>query len=148
MEKVEVLQKSKLFENLMPDEIEMLSELSQMKDYKSGETVIQEGDVGNSLFVIVAGEVDVLKKGTDGISKSIASMKEPDFFGEMSLIDKELRSASIKVKSDTTLLILTSENLHSFAKVFKNGFTMIVINIARVLSNRLRDTNYKLSLKM
>jgi len=148
MEKVEVLQKSKLFENLMPDEIEMLSELSQMKDYKSGETVIQEGDVGNSLFVIVAGEVEVLKKGTDGISKSIASMKEPDFFGEMSLIDKELRSATIKVKSDTTLLILTSENLHSFAKVFKNGFTMIVINIARVLSNRLRDTNYKLSLKM
>jgi len=148
MEKVEVLQKSKLFENLMPDEIEMLSELSQMKDYKSGELVILEGDIGNSLFVIVAGEVEVLKKGADGISKIIASMKEPEFFGEMSLIDKELRSATIKVKSDTTLLILTSENLHSFAKVFKNGFTMIVINIARVLSTRLRDTNYKLPLKM
>jgi len=148
MEKVEVLQKSKLFENLMPDEIEMLSELSQMKDYKSGELVIKEGDVGNSLFVIVAGEVEVLKKGTDGISKSITTMNEPEFFGEMSLIDKELRSATIQIKTDTTLLILTSENLHSFAKVFKNGFTMIVINIARVLSTRLRDTNYKLSLKM
>jgi CRP-like cAMP-binding protein len=148
MEKIEVLQKSRLFENLLPDELEMLSELSQMKEFKTGDIVFNEHDVGNSLFVIVSGEIEVLRKGSDGKLKQIASMKEPEFFGEMSLIDKELRSATIKAKTDTTLLILTNENLHSFAKVFRNGFTMVVINIARVLSARLRETNAKLSQRM
>lgn len=148
MEKIEVLQKSRLFENLLPDELEMLSELSQMKEFKTGDIVFNEHDVGNSLFVIVSGEIEVLRKGGDGKLKAIAFMKEPEFFGEMSLIDKELRSATIKAKNDTTLLILTNENLHSFAKVFRNGFTMVVINIARVLSARLRETNAKLSQRM
>ena len=148
MEKFEVLQKSRLFENILPDELEMLSELSQMKDFKADEVIFNEGDVGNSLFVIVSGEIDVLRKGADGKLKAIAMMKEPEFFGEMSLIDKELRSATIRSKTDTKLLILTNENLHSFAKVFRNGFAMIVINIARVLSLRLRETNAKLSQRM
>jgi CRP-like cAMP-binding protein len=148
MEKIEVLQKSRLFENLLPDELEMLSELSQMKEYKAGDLVFNEGDVGNSLFVIVSGEIDVLRKDGEGRLKPIATLKEPEFFGEMSLIDKELRSASVQAKTDTTLLVLTNENLHSFAKVFKNGFTMVVINIARVMSARLRDTNSKLAAKL
>ena len=147
MEKIEVLQKSRLFENLLPDELEMLSELSQMKDLKSGDIVFHEGDVGNSLYVIVSGEIEVLRKDPEGKLKAIAAMKESEFFGEMSLIDKELRSASVRAKSDTTLLVLTNENLHSFAKVFKNGFTMVVINIARVMSARLRETNAKLAAK-
>ncbi|MBI5529173.1 MAG: cyclic nucleotide-binding domain-containing protein [Deltaproteobacteria bacterium] len=148
MEKIEVLQKSRLFENLLPDELEMLSELSQMKEYKAGDLVFNEGDVGNSLFVIVSGEIDVLRKDGEGRLKPIAALKEPEFFGEMSLIDKELRSASVQAKTGTTLLVLTNENLHSFAKVFKNGFTMVVINIARVMSARLRDTNAKLASKL
>ena len=148
MEKIEVLQKARLFENLLPDELEMLSELSQMKDLKAGDIVFHEGDVGNSLYVIVSGEIEVLRKDTEGKLKAIASMKEPEFFGEMSLIDKELRSATVRAKSDTALLVLTNENLHSFAKVFKNGFTMVVINIARVMSARLRETNMKLASKL
>ena len=148
MEKVEVLQKSRLFENLLPDELDMLSELSQMKDFKAGEVVFKEGEVGNTLYVIVSGEVEVLRKDQGGELKPIALIKEPEFFGEMSLIDKELRSATIRARVDTKLLVLSNENLHSFAKVFKNGFTMVAINIARVLSIRLRETNVKLSAKL
>jgi CRP-like cAMP-binding protein len=66
----------------------------------------------------------------------------------MSLIDKEYRSASIRAQSETAMLCLTNENLHSFARVYKNGFTLVVINIARVLSTRLRETNQKLLEKM
>jgi len=148
MEKIEVLQKSRLFENLLPDELEMLSELSQMKDYKAEDIVFHEGDVGNFLYVIVSGEIEVLRKDAEGNLKPIATMKESEFFGEMSLIDKELRSATVRAKADTMLLVLTNENLHSFAKVFKNGFTMVVINIARVMSARLRETNTKLVAKL
>jgi len=148
MDKVEVLQKSKLFENLLPDELDMLAELCQIKEFKGGEIVFHEGEVGNTLYVIVKGEVEVLRKDRSGNLKQLTSLKEPDFFGEMSLIDKELRSATIRAMTETTLLVLTNENLHSFAKVFKNGFTMVAINIARVLSIRLRETNAKLSSRL
>jgi CRP-like cAMP-binding protein len=145
MDKIEVLQKSKLFENLLQEELNMLGDLSQRRQYLSGETIVEEGEPGNSLFVIIEGEVEVLRKSEGGAQKKIAELKAPDFFGEMSLIDKEVRSATIRAKSDTAMLILTTENLHSFARVYKNGFTMVVINIARVLSMRLRETTTKLT---
>jgi CRP/FNR family cyclic AMP-dependent transcriptional regulator len=148
MSKVEELQKSRLFEGLLPEEIEMLAELTQHKNYSEGEAVFEQGDVGDSLYLLVEGAVDVVQKRGDGSEHVIAALQAPDFFGEMSLIDKEYRSATIRAKSEAVMLCLSNENLHSFARVYKNGFTLVVINIARVLSTRLRETNQKLLEKM
>ncbi|MBN2494767.1 MAG: cyclic nucleotide-binding domain-containing protein [Deltaproteobacteria bacterium] len=148
MNKTEVLQASRLFEGLIPDEIEMLCEITQKKAFKAGEVVFEQGDVGDSLYILVDGSVDVVRKRDDGSEHVIATLEAPDFFGEMSLIDKEYRSASIRARADISMLCLTNENLHSFARVYKNGFTLVVINIARVLSTRLRETNEKLAAKM
>ena len=145
MNKAEELQKSRLFEGLLPEEIEMLCELIQQKKFEAGSVVFEQGDVGDSLYLLVEGQVDVVRKNEDGSEHVIATLDAPDFFGEMSLIDKEYRSATIKAKSDSLLLCLTNKNLHSFARVYKNGFTLVVINIARVLSYRLRETNEKLA---
>ncbi|MCX7958251.1 MAG: cyclic nucleotide-binding domain-containing protein [Deltaproteobacteria bacterium] len=148
MEKLEILQKSVLFENLLPEEFEYLAEISQLKDYKTGDIIFYEAEPGNSLYVIIEGEVEILRKDAEGKLKAIAVLKSGDFFGEMSLIDKEMRSATARAKSDVKALVLTSENLHSFAKIYRNGFTMVVINIARVMSKRLRETNSKLAAKL
>ncbi len=148
MEKLEVLQKSVLFENLLPEEFEYLAEISQIKEYKVGDIIFYEAEPGNSLFVIIEGEVEILRKDVEGNLKPIAVLKANEFFGEMSLIDKEMRSATARAKTDVKALILTSENLHSFAKIYRNGFTMVVINIARVMSKRLRETNNKLAAKL
>ncbi len=144
MNKIEELQKSKLFAGLLPEEIEMLAELTQQKKYSEGDLVFEQGDVGDSLYLLVEGSVDVLQKRPDGSEQIITTLISPEFFGEMSLIDKEYRSATIRAKSEAMLLCLSNENLHSFARVYKNGFTLVVINIARVLSTRLRETNQKL----
>jgi CRP-like cAMP-binding protein len=148
MNKVEELQKSRLFEGLLPEELEMLAELTQHRKFSREEVVFEQGGVGDSLYLLVEGAVDVVRKRDDGAEHVIAALDAPDFFGEMSLIDKEYRSATIRAKSETTVLCLTNENLHSFARVYKNGFTLVVINIARVLSTRLRKTNQKLLEKM
>ncbi len=148
MNKVEELQKSRLFEGLLPEEIEMLAEVTQQRKFEQGDVVFEQGDVGDSLFLLVEGSVEVLREGADGSEHLIASLDAPEFFGEMSLIDKEYRSASIRAKTEALLLCLTNENLHSFARVYKNGFTLVVINIARVMSARLRETNQKLIEKM
>jgi CRP/FNR family transcriptional regulator, cyclic AMP receptor protein len=146
--KSEELRKSRLFEGLLPEEIEMLSELTQQRKYGQGEIVFERGDVGDSLYLLVQGAVDVVHKQPGGAEHVITVLEAPNFFGEMSLIDKEYRSATIRAKSESVMLCLTNENLHSFARVYKNGFTLVVINIARVLSSRLRETNQKLVEKM
>lgn len=138
-EKREFLAESPLFDNLLPPELNMLGDLFSAKNLSGGETVFEQGTVGNSLFVIARGDVEVLRDAT-----SIAVLSAPQFFGEMSIIDKEYRSATVRAKSDVVLLELTNENLHTFAKHYRNGFTWVVVNIARVLSARLREVNKRL----
>lgn len=145
MNKVEILQKSRLFDNLLPEEVEMLGELTVLRRYKPGDVVFEKDDVGDSLFIIVDGEVDVEHPQGNGPAKKLATLGAPEFFGEMSLIDKEYRSASVRARTECALLQLSNENIHSFSKVYREGFTWLVVNIARVLSQRLRDANRRFS---
>ena len=146
--KREILAESPLFDNLLPPELSMLADLFAVRRYEAGEVVFEEGDVGEALYVIADGEVEILQKGADGSLRALATLRAPQFFGEMSIIDKEVRSATVRAKTKATLLELTSENLHTFAKNYRNGFTWVVVNIARALSARLRETNRRLTAKL
>lgn len=139
--KREILAESPLFDNLLPPELSMLADLFSVRDYRAGDVVFNEGDVGESLYVIAEGDIEVLQRGASGVLHSIVTLHPPQFFGEMSLIDKEYRSATVRARNEAKLLQLTNENLHIFAKNYRNGFTWVVVNIARVLSSRLRETN-------
>lgn len=148
MEKLDVLQKSPLFEMLSQPELELLAELSRPRRFVAGELVFEEGDLGDSLFVLMNGEVEVLHRDTKGEFRVLATIHPPEFFGEMSLIDKEFRSATVRAKRDSTMLHLTADNLAMFRKNYKDGFAFLVINIARVLSNRLREANGRLGAQL
>jgi CRP/FNR family cyclic AMP-dependent transcriptional regulator len=144
MEKLEVLSKSPLFEMLSNQELDYVSELSRQRRFSAGQVIFDEGELGDSLYVIASGEVEVLRRDAAGKQRTITVLRSPMFFGEMSLIDKEYRSATVRARSDTELLHLTAENLAAFRKQHRDGFTFVVINIARVLSSRLRESNSKL----
>ena len=143
-EKISVLSSSPLFEMLADQELEFVAELSRPRRYAAGEVIFEEGELGDSLFVIVSGEVEVLRRDPAGQPGVIATLSPPQSFGEMSLIDKEYRSATVRAKSDAELLHLSAENLTTFRKQYRDGFTYVVINIARVLSSRLREANVRL----
>jgi len=144
MEKLAVLAESPLFEMLSKEELDYASELSRPRKFSAGQTVFEEGELGDSLYVIVSGQVEVLRRDSSGAQRTISVLGPPMFFGEMSLIDKEYRSATVRARSDTELLQVTAENLTAFRKQHRDGFTFLVINIARVLSSRLRESNSKL----
>ena len=146
--KREILSESPLFDNLLPNELSMVADLFSMRSFEANDIIFEEGDFGDSMFVIAQGSVDILRKNPAGELTAIATLDAPQFFGEMSLIDKEYRSATVRAKTDAVLLQLTNENLHIFAKNFRNGFTWVVVNIARVLSSRLREVNRRLSEKL
>lgn len=145
MVKLEVLSGSPLFEMLSNQELEYVADLSRPRKLSAGQVIFEEGELGDSLYVIASGEVEVVRKDKGGQQKVLATLAAPQFFGEMSLIDKEYRSATVRAKTDCELLHLTAENLTTFRKQHKDGFTFVVINIARVLSSRLREANQKLA---
>lgn len=144
MEKMAVLANSPLFEMLSPPELEYVAELSRPRLLSAGQIVFEQGELGDSLFVIGAGEVEIIHPA-QGDPKVLTSLAAPEFFGEMSLIDKEFRSATVRAKTDAELLQLSAENLSAFRKRYRDGFTFVVINIARVLSSRLREVNERLA---
>jgi CRP/FNR family transcriptional regulator, cyclic AMP receptor protein len=144
LEKVAVLSSSPLFDMLSDRELEYVANLSQPRRFAAGEMIFEEGELGHSMYVIASGEVEVLHRDSAGQQKMLKVLSSPEFFGEMSLIDKEYRSATVRARTDAELLHLSAENLTTFREQHRDGFTFVVINIARVLSSRLRQVNARL----
>ena len=147
MDKLGVLGSSRLFEMLSTEELEMLASLCQPRTLAASEVIFEAGDVGDGLFLLADGEVEVIRR-EGAAEKILATLAPPEFFGEMSVIDKEYRSATVRARAPTILLYLSVENLLTFRKSFRDGFTFIIINIARVLSQRLRETNGRLAARL
>lgn len=147
MERLSVLAGSSLFDMLSDEELAAISALTRELRVPAGHVLFEEGELGDAVYVVVQGEVEVIRRDAKGSPRCIATLGVKQFFGEMSLIDKEHRSATIRARTDCELLHLSSENLTAFRRQHRDGFTFIVINIARMLSARLREANLKLAAK-
>lgn len=126
---------------LSNQELDCIAGMSQRRSFRAGSLVFEEGELGESLFVIISGDIEVVRRDGHGDARVIATLGPPEFFGEMSLLDKEYRSATVRAKTDAELLQLTAGDLTSFRAQYRDGFTFVVMNIARVLSTRLREAN-------
>jgi CRP-like cAMP-binding protein len=109
------------------------------KEYKNGEIIIKQGESGNCMYVIQSGEVEVLQDN-NGSQIKLAVRKSGDFFGEMALFSKEVRSATIKALGDARVLTVDRKNLlNSIQKDPSLAFRII-----ETLSNRIRDLSLEI----
>lgn len=109
------------------------------KEYKNGEIIIKQGESGNCMYVIQSGEVEVLQDN-NGSQVRLAVRKSGDFFGEMALFSKEVRSATIKALGDARVLTVDRKNLlNSIQKDPSLAFRII-----ETLSKRLRDLSLEI----
>ncbi len=144
-DKLEVLRRSPLFDMLSEAELKALAALSRARTYGANDVVFREGDAGDALFVLAQGEVDVIARAPSGEHRTLATLGPPDAFGEMSLIDREVRSATVRARSECVALQLGADSFTAFRKRSRDGFTLFLVNVARILSSRLRETNRKLA---
>ena len=104
------------------------------KEYKDGEIIIKQGESGNCMYVIQSGEVEVLRYN-NGTQVRLAIRKAGDFFGEMALFSKEVRSATIRALGEARILTVDRKNLlNSIQKDPSLAFRII-----ETLSKRVRD---------
>ncbi|MFH0920830.1 MAG: Crp/Fnr family transcriptional regulator [Fibrobacterota bacterium] len=112
MNKIELLARVPLFSALNHHEIKKLAEVMFLKKYDRNEAIVLEEDSSvSSMFVIVTGKIRVSVTGFEGREAILAMMGSGDYFGEMSVIDGEPRSASVYAVEPTELLLLRREEL-------------------------------------
>jgi diguanylate cyclase (GGDEF)-like protein len=101
-----VLQKSPLFSGLSKLEFNTVSAFLDRFHVKKGEQVFKEGDNGEDMFIILSGAVSAFVEQSDGTQRWVFDIKPWEFFGEMSIIAHEPRSATLVTKMDTELMVL------------------------------------------
>jgi CRP-like cAMP-binding protein len=137
------LEKHALFGGLQPNEIELLRALMKEECFAAGSDIVSEGDLGDRLYFIVEGSVEVVKAcpGDEGETAQLAVLHAGDTFGEMELIDIQRRSATVRALEGVVALSLSNRDLYRLSQESLQTFTMLVMNIAREISRRLRRLN-------
>jgi len=125
-----------IFEPLPKEARGMLSEKMEIVNYGDGEEVVRQGDAGDSMYILHsgAGEVLVKKPGSEPIK--VAELAPPAFFGEMSLLTGDPRSATVKVKGDSTLFRIDKG---LFSEIFTKD-PSVSERLAEVLAARQAET--------
>ncbi len=142
MERLLVLRKVSLFQNLSLDQLEAINRLLRESRYLSGETICREGDLGRELFILIEGEVRFLRdRGTP--RELLLNTQQPvSAFGEMGVLADAPRSASVVAATDATLLVLDGDRLKELIlQVPEISFEIFRVLAARVRAaeERLRD---------
>lgn len=110
-----------------------------------GSQICSEGELGRSMFVVRHGEAVVYRDLPGGKRLKMVRLGQGEFFGEMTLIDIQKRSASVMVDRPSLLLSLGNKDLYALYQEDVAGYVMVLQNLCRELSRRLRTTNNKLS---
>ena len=103
-----------------------------------GDTIFREDDAAREMYVVLEGEIEVVKKSRRGRDMRVAILGPSDCFGEMSIIDMQNRSASVRALAPSRLLRMASDDMDALYRFDLKSYTLIVLNIARDLSRRLR----------
>jgi len=132
IEKVIILKSIDLFSEIPENDLLTLAMEFETIQYSSGNTVIKQGDIGTSMYVLINGEVAV---NIDG--KVVATLGEKNIFGELAIFDPEPRSATILTTKDTTLFKIESDVIYDLISKYSN----VARGIIKILSKRIRDIN-------
>ena len=103
-----------------------------------GEAIFREGDEANAMYVVLAGEMEVTKKSRGAVDARVAVLGPGDWFGEMSIVDIQPRSATVRALAPGRLIRISAADLDALYRHDVRSYAIIVLNLARELSRRLR----------
>ena len=127
-----------LFGALSDDVLTYLATLLTVETPPVGATLFREGEDANAMFVVISGEVEVLKKSKRATEARVAVLGPGDWFGEMSIVDIQPRSATVRALAPSRLLRISSADLDALYRHDLRSYAIIILNLARELSRRLR----------
>ena len=133
-----LLQDVPIFAGLEEPALELLSQRAVEMTFSDGEWIVREGEPGNRLFVIGSGAVRVRKHLGEPAEVELALLGPKDFFGEMCILETLPRAASVQAMEQTELITLPSTAFYHLYQARPDQYCILLLNIARDLSRRLR----------
>lgn len=103
-----------------------------------GTVVFREGEDGRSMYVVLGGELDVQKRADVGRNVRVAVLGPGDWFGEMAVLDIMSRSATVRAVAPSRLMQVGTADLDRLYRTELKAYTLLMMNLARELSRRLR----------
>src|SRR5258708_23247663 len=139
---VALLREIGLFGALGDDVLQRMAKTLKTARVAPGDTVFREDEAfAREMYILLDGEMEVSKRSRRGREMRVALLGPNDCFGEMSMIDLQVRSATVRAVAPSRILKLTSEDMDALYRSDLKSYTLIVLNIARDLSRRLRVTD-------
>src|SRR5579872_5542023 len=132
---IQELRQIDFLHNMSEQEIRLLVPNVQVHEFGAGETIVTQGETGDTMYLIRRGQVEVLGRSNNGPVRSIAVMKRPQIIGEAAMMTGEPRNATCKAQTDVEVLELNRE---SFSELFKQH-PEAVEQISEVIANRASE---------
>jgi CRP/FNR family transcriptional regulator, cyclic AMP receptor protein len=127
-EKLDLLHSIPLFDRLDRRHLERLGMLTDEVDVPAGRVLIRQGELGDDLMVIVSGTVTVERDGA-----KINTLKHGEFFGEIALIDRGPRTATVTADTPCRLLVISHRDFHALLDEFPEVAAQVLLTLAQRL---------------
>ncbi|HVT04347.1 MAG TPA: cyclic nucleotide-binding domain-containing protein [Thermoanaerobaculia bacterium] len=126
-------------------EMKLLATFSSEERFRAGSTIFREGDEGDKLYIVLEGRIRISKFIPGVGEEALAVLDRGDFFGEMSLIDDNVRSADAKAhETDATVLSIDRATLNEILGMDPHASLQFLNLLCRMISRRLREINDKI----
>lgn len=112
------------------------------KLYGDGEAIVRQGELGDCMYVVQSGKVQVVQSTPIG-EQHLAYLETGDFFGEMSVFEKETRSATVRAVGEARVLKVDKKTLLRRIK----EDPLLAVNLLQTMSHRIRDLNAEVALR-
>jgi len=141
-EEVELLRNIPMFANIEPSKLKLLAFTSERMAFKDGDVLFRQGEQGDSAYVIIGGEADVIVDTPKG-PLTVAKLKRNDIVGEIAILCDVPRTATVKASSKLEAMVIAKD---LFFRLIME-FPQMAVEIMRELARRLDATNRKLTAK-
>ncbi len=140
--------KHSMFGGLTEDQLKIIHDYLDEQSYAKGTRILKQGEPNNTVYFIAEGEVSIQKHplGKEDQQRVITTLHVGDSFGEMELIDIQSCAASAVCLTDVTVISLSNQSLYKLSTTHLKTYTMLILNLARDISRRLRSTDNLLAL--
>jgi len=138
---VDLLRSVSLFADLEPEELESFSQVAVPRSFPAGTRVFHEGDRSDACYIVSAGSFRVTREHSDGRAITLATLGRGEVFGELAMLDHDVRSASAEALDDAELLALPASEVRALLARHPE----ISVKLVEALVRRLRAANERLS---
>lgn len=145
------LKQNILFQDLSSQELKFVENIVNVRNYRPGESVFRQGEIGVGMYIIVSGSVNIyveeLEANSNQMSTSLVTqLNAGDFFGELALVENESRrSASASANEDTLLIGFYKPDLMEIVERNSHAGVKILLRLGEVLGVRLRQTTSRIT---